>query len=45
MLDYVSGSIVVELRKRGTFGGFSDESMKSLLEGMWNKLEYDLKGS
>ena len=28
MLDYVSGSIVVELRKRGTFGGFSDESMK-----------------
>ena len=43
MLDDVSGSIVVELRKRGTFGGFSEYKMQSFLEGMWNKVEYALK--
>ena len=43
MKDDVSGSIVAELRKRGTFGGFSEESMHPLLEGMWNKVEYALK--
>ena len=44
-MDEVSGNIIAELRKRGTFGGFSEERMQSLLEGMWNKIEYDLKDS
>ena len=43
MEDEVSGNIVAELRKRGKFGGFSEEKMQSLLEGMWNKAEYALK--
>ena len=34
--------ITAELRKRGKFDGFSEERMKSLLEGMWNKVEYAL---
>ena len=45
MADEVLGDIGVELRKRGTFGGFSEERMQLLLEGMWNKIEYDLKDS
>ena len=45
MADEVSGNIVVQLRKRGTFGGFSEERMQSLLETMWNKLEYALRDS
>ena len=40
MADEVLGNIVAELRKRGTFGGFSEERMQSLLEGMWNTVEY-----
>ena len=42
MADEVSGNIVAELRKRGTFGGFSEERMHLVLEGMWDKVEYDL---
>ena len=38
MADKVSGNIIAELRKRGTFGGFNEESMQSVLEGMWNKV-------
>ena len=45
MADEVSGNLVVELRKRGIFCGFSEERMQSLLEGMWNKVEYALKDS
>ena len=45
MVDEVSGNIIAEFRKRGKFGGFSEESMQSLLEGMWNKIEYALKYS
>ena len=43
MADEVSWNIVAELRKRGTFGGFSEEIMKLFLEGIWNKVEYYLK--
>ena len=43
MLDEVLGDIVPDLRKRVTFGGFSEERMQSLLEGMWNKVEHALK--
>ena len=42
MADEVSGNIVAELRNRGTFGGFSEERVHLLLEGMWNKLDYAL---
>ena len=45
MMDKVLGGIFVEQRKRGKFGGFSEERMQSLLEGMRNKVEYDLKSS
>ena len=41
----VSGNIVAELSKRGSFGGFSEDRMQSLLEGMWNKVKCDLKDS
>ena len=41
----VLGNIIAESRKRGEFGGFSEERMKSLLEGMRNKVEYALKDS
>ena len=41
----VLGNIVAELRKRRIFGGFSEERMQSVLEGMWNKVEYDFKDS
>ena len=41
----VSGNIVAELSKRGTFGVFNEERMPSILEGMWNKVEYALKDS
>ena len=43
MADEVSWNIVAGLRKRGTFGGFSEEIMQLFLEGIWNKVEYDLK--
>ena len=33
-----SGNIVAELRKRSTFGGFSEERMQSVLEGECNKV-------
>ena len=33
------------LRNRGPFGGFSEEIIKSLLEGMWNEVEYAYKDS
>ena len=45
MADEVSGNIVAELRKRGTFGSFSEERIQSVLEGMWNKVDYDLRDS
>ena len=45
MADEVLGNIVAELIKRGNFGGFDDDSMQSLIEVMWNKVEYDLKDS
>ena len=43
MVDELSGNIIAELRKRGAFGGFIEESMQLLLEGMWDKEEYALK--
>ena len=43
MEDEVSGNIFAELRKRGVFCGFIEERMHSLLEGILNKVEYDLK--
>ena len=43
--DETSGNIVEELRKRGTFGGFSEERMYLLLEVLWNKVEYAFKDS
>ena len=46
MEDEVSRNIVVELRnRRVTFGGFSEDRIQSLLEGMWNKVDYVLKNS
>ena len=42
-MDEILGTIVAELRKRGTFGDFSEERMQSLLKGMWNKVKYSLK--
>ena len=45
MADEVLGNIIAELRKRGTFGGFSEERIQSVLEGMWNKVDYSLKDS
>ena len=41
----VSRNIVVDLRKRGTFGSFSDESMQLVLKVMRHKVEYALKRS
>ena len=45
MADEVSGNIVAELSKLGNFGGFSEERMQSLLEGLWNKAEHVLNDS
>ena len=45
MVDEESGNIIEELRKREIFGGFSEERMKSLLEGLWNKAEHVLNDS
>ena len=45
LVDELSVYIISELRKRGTFGGFSEEIIQSLLEVMWNKVEYALKDS
>ena len=45
MVEKLSGNIVAELRKRGKFGDFSEEKMQSLLEGMWNNVEYAFKVS
>ena len=45
MVDELSGNIIAELRKSGTFGDFIEESMQLLLEGMWDKVEYALKDS
>ena len=45
MADEESGNIVAELIKSVTFGGYSEERMQSLIEGMCNQVEYDLKGS
>ena len=45
MVDELSGNIIAELRKSGTFGGFIEESMQFLLEVMWYKVEYALKDS
>ena len=43
MVDKVLGNIIAELRKRGTFGSFSEERMQSVLEVMWNKVDYSFK--
>ena len=43
MVDELSGNIIAELSKSGTFGGFIEESMQLLLEGTWDKVEYDLR--
>ena len=45
MVDELSGNIIAELRKSGTFGGFIEESMQLFFEGMWDKVEYALKDS
>ena len=45
MSSEVSGNIVVELRKKVRFGVLSEERIQSVLEGMWNKVEYALKDS
>ena len=45
MPDEVSVNTIAELIKRGTFGGFSEERMQSVIEVMWNKVEYALKYS
>ena len=42
MSDEVSGNIIAELRKRGKFGGFGEERMQSVIEGICNKVEYAL---
>ena len=41
--DEVLGNIVAELRNRGTFGGFNEERIQLLLEGMCIKVDYDLR--
>ena len=38
MADELSGNIVAELRKRGTFGGFNEGRIQLVLELMWNKV-------
>ena len=43
MVDELLGNIIAELRKSGTFGGFVEESMQLLFEGMWDKVEYALR--
>ena len=45
MVDEVSGNIIADLRKRGTFGGFSEDRMQTLLEGVFNKVYYAFKDS
>ena len=44
-MDELSGNIIAELMKRLIFGGFIKERMQLLLEGIWDKVEYDLKDS
>ena len=43
MANKVSGDFVADLGKRGTFGGFCEDSMQSLLEGMCNRVDYSLQ--
>ena len=43
MVDELSGNIIVELRKIGTFCGVIEESIQLLLEGIWDKVEYALR--
>ena len=43
MVDEVQANIVAELIKRGTFGGFNQDRMQSLFEGIWNKVEGAMK--
>ena len=45
MADEVSGNIIAELSKRGTFGGFSEERMQLVLEVMWNTVDYYFRDS
>ena len=45
MEDEVLGNIILELRERVKFGGFSEERMQLVNEGMWNNIEYALKDS
>ena len=45
MVDEVTGNIIAEFSNSRTFGGFIEDRMWSLLEGMWDKVEYALKDS
>ena len=45
MADEVSGNSIAEFRKRGAFGSFSEDRMQSVLEGMWNKVDFSLRDS
>ena len=45
MVDELLGTIFIELRKRVAFGSFGEDRMQSLIEVMWNKLEYAFKNS
>ena len=45
MADEVLGNVFAELRKRGDFGGFSEERMQLVLEVMGDKVDYALKDS
>ena len=45
MTDELSGNIIEQLSRRGKSVGFSGERMRSLLEGIWNKVEYGLRDS
>ena len=45
MADEVLENIVAELKKRGNFGIFNEESMQLLHEGIWDEKQYALKYS
>ena len=45
MVDELSRNIIAQLRKGGTFGGFSEKMIQLLLERMQNKVEYALNDS
>ena len=45
LADELSNNNIAELNKRGTFGGFIDEKMQSVIEEIRSKVEYDLNYS